>query len=94
MRRHLRRAKPAIVMIVIGYSVGLASAFWLRGWGVFTTVHGFVSTMALLLFLGTGLLGWRLEKGRSRAVEAHAWLALAGVGAAVASFFTGFVLLP
>ncbi|MBW2242918.1 MAG: hypothetical protein JRH01_13120 [Deltaproteobacteria bacterium] len=94
MRRHLGRAKPALVMIVVGYSAGLASAFWLRGWGVFTTAHCFVSTAALLLFVATGVLGRRLEKGRSRAVEAHAWLALAGVGAAVASFFTGFVLLP
>lgn len=94
MRRHLRRAKFALAMIAVGYSAGLASAFWLRGWGVFTTAHGLVSSMTLMLFLATGTLGRRLEKGRSREVETHAWLALAAVGAAVTSFFTGFVLLP
>ena len=93
-RRHLRLAKPALAMIAVGYFVGLASALWLRGWGAFTTAHGLVSSAALLLFLATGVLGRRLEKGRSREPETHAWLALAAVGTAVASFFTGFVLLP
>ncbi len=94
LRRHLRRAKPALVMIAVGYAAGLASAWWLRGWGVFTTAHGFVSTASLLLFVTTGVLGRRLETGRSRNVDTHALLALAAVGCAVASFFTGFVLLP
>ena len=81
-------------MIAVGYLFGLASALWLRGWGVFTTAHGLVSSATLLLFLATGALGRRLEKGRSRKVEIHAWLALTAVGVAVASLFTGFVLLP
>ncbi|MCP5064957.1 MAG: hypothetical protein GY946_00200 [bacterium] len=92
--RHIWRAKSATAMVTVGYSAGLASACWLRGWDVFTTAHGFVSTAALLLFLATGILGRRLETGRSRAVDQHAVIALAAVGTAVASFFTGFVLLP
>jgi len=94
MKRHLRLAKPAIVMICLGFLAGLASTFALRGWGVFSTVHSLVSTTSLLLFVATGVLGRALEKGRSRNVELHAGLALASLGTAVAAFFTGFVLLP
>ena len=92
--RHLRLAKPAILMITFGFAAGLASAIWLRGWGVFTTAHSLVSSTALLLFLATGWLGRQLEKGASRRVDLHALVALAAVGTSVAAFFTGFVLLP
>ena len=46
------------------------------------------------LFASAAVLGWRLEHGRARAFEAHAWLgALAVLGAALAAV-AGFVLLP
>ncbi len=94
LQRHLRLAKPVLLMILAGFAAGLVSAAWLRGWGVFTTAHSLVSSAALVGFLVTGWLGRRLEKGRGRPVEAHAVAALVSVGLAVAAFFTGFVLLP
>lgn len=92
--RHLRLAKAAVAMVLVGFFAGLASAFWLRGWGVFSTAHGFVSSLALLLFVATAREGRALETGASRHLDRHAFLALAAVGTAVAAFFTGFVLLP
>ena len=66
----------------------------LRGWDVLHTAHGAVAVAALTLFLATGALGWRLERGRSRAVEWHARLAALAVLLAAAAIGTGLVLLP
>ena len=93
-RRHLRLARTAVGMISVGFLGGLASSFWLRGFGLFSTAHGLVGSAALLLFLATAALGRELEGGRSRRHDLHAGLALAAIGLAVAAFFTGFVLLP
>ncbi len=93
-RRHLRLAKPALALLVLGFAGGLASSVWLRGWDAFASAHGIVASAALALFLATGALGWRLEHGRSRAAELHGRLALLSVLAAAAAFGTGLVLLP
>ena len=93
-RRHLRLAKPALVLIVLGFAGGLVSSVWLRGWSAFETAHGLVASAALATFLATGTLGWRLEHGASHAVEWHARLAALAVLLAAAAIGTGFVLLP
>lgn len=93
-RRHLRLAKPALVALVIGFCAGLASSVGLRGWNAFGTAHGLVASAALTAFFATGTLGWRLEHGRSRAVEWHARLAALAVLLAAAAIGTGLVLLP
>lgn len=93
-RRHLRLAKPAVVLVLIGFVGGPVSAIWLRGWEPFTSFHGLLGLAVALLFAAAALLGRRLERGRSRAFEAHARLgALAVLGAAIAAV-AGFVLLP
>ncbi len=93
-RSHLRFAKPTMGMLLIGFGAGLLSVVLLRGWDVFSTAHGFVSTTALVLFLATAALGRRLEKGQSREPEIHGILALLSVFSGAAAFGTGFVLLP
>jgi hypothetical protein len=93
-RRHLRLAKPALVLLVIGFFAGLASSVFLRGWDALATAHGAVASAALAAFLATGALGRRLERGRTRAVEWHARLAALAVVLAAAALGTGFVLLP
>jgi len=93
-RRHLRLAKPALVLLAVGFCAGLASSVGLRGWSAFGTAHGAVACAALATFLATGTLGWRLERGISRAVEWHARLAALSVLLAAAALGTGFVLLP
>ena len=93
-RRHLRLAKPAVTLILAGFVGGPLSALWLRGWDPFTSFHGVLGLTVASLFAATALLGRRLERGRSRAFEAHARLgALAVLGAALAAV-AGFVLLP
>jgi len=93
-RRHVRLAKPALLLLALGFAGGIASALWLRGWDAFETAHGLVASAALAALLATGALGWRLEHGRSRAVEWHARLAALSVLLAAAAIGTGFVLLP
>lgn len=94
LRLHLKLAKPAVWLIGAGFGLGLASAVWLRGLRFLANAHGLVASAALALFVATGILGWRLEHGRSRARDAHALAALLALLAAIAAFGTGLVLLP
>jgi hypothetical protein len=93
-RRHVRLAKPALVLLAFGFALGLASSVGLRGWSALGTAHGAVASAALAAFLATGALGRALERGRSRAVEWHARLAALSLLLAAAALGTGFVLLP
>ncbi len=93
-RRHLRLAKPAVALVGVGFVLGPLSAVALRGWRVFASFHGLLALVVVALFAAAAVLGRRLEQGRSRAREAHAWLgALAVLGAALAAV-AGLVLLP
>ena len=93
-RRHLRLAKPALVMISLGFVAGIASAVLLRGWDAFGTAHSALASAALVSFLVTGFIGRRLERGDRSAIEWHARLAALSVLLAAAALGTGFVLLP
>ena len=93
-RRHLRLAKPAIALVLVGFVGGPISAVALRGWQPIASFHGALGLVVAALFVTAAVLGWRLEHGRTRAFEVHAWLgALAVLGAALAAV-AGFVLLP
>jgi hypothetical protein len=93
-RRHLRLAKPAVALVLVGFVGGAVSAVVLRGWPAFGSLHGLLGLAVASLFLGAAVLGRRLERGRTRAFDAHAWLGgLAVLGAALAAV-AGFVLLP
>jgi len=93
-RRHLRLAKPAVLLLLIGFAGGPISAVWLRDWRAFGSFHGMLGAVVASLFLAAAVLGRRIERGRTSALEAHAWLgALAVLGAALAAV-AGFVLLP
>lgn len=93
-RRHLRLAKPTLLCVSIGFAAGLTSSVVLRGWDALHTVHGAVAVAALTLFLATGTLGRRLERGKLGVVEWHARLAALSLLLAAAAIGTGFVLLP
>ncbi len=92
--RHLRLAKPAVALVLVGFAGGPLSMAFLRGREPFDTAHALAGTTAALLFAATALLGRRLERGRSRPHEAHALLAALATLAAGAAAITGFVLLP
>jgi len=92
--RHLRVAKPAVVAIAFGFLGGLGSWLWLRGGDVFGTFHGVVALLVMGCFVGAAVLGRRIEKGRSRSLDAHALLGGLGVLLAALAAVAGFVLLP
>src|SRR5512145_874744 len=93
-RRHLRLAKTAVAMVLVGFAGGPISAVWLRGFDPFATLHGWLALGAALLFATTAWLGHRLEHGALQWRELHARLAIASLLAAAAALGTGFVLLP
>jgi hypothetical protein len=93
-RRHLRLAKPTLVLLVVGFAGGIASSVLLRGWDALASTHGRVGCAALAALLAAGALGRRLEHGERGAVEWHARLAALSVLLAAAAIGTGFVLLP
>jgi hypothetical protein len=92
--RHFRFAKPAVALALIGFALGPLSMWWLRGRAPLETAHSLAGIVTVGLFAAAGLIGRRLERGSSRAVELHARLALAAVLAALAAAIMGFVLLP
>jgi hypothetical protein len=94
LRRHLALAKPALLLVVLGFAGGPLSMAWLRGREPFGTAHAWIGSTALVLFVAAGILGRRLERGRGRPLDAHALLATLAVLAAAAAALTGFVLLP
>lgn len=93
-RRHLRLAKPAVVLVCVGFVGGPLSAVWLRNWTPFGSFHAWLGLLAAGLFAAAALLGRRLETGRSRAFDLHALLGALGVLAAAVAAVAGFVLLP
>jgi hypothetical protein len=95
LRAHLRIAKPAIVVVLIGFVAGPASSFWLRGWDPFEKLHSWLGLAAAGLFVATALLGRRLEQRRRGArAGLHGLLGLLGVLAAALTAMAGMVLLP
>ena len=92
--RHLRIAKPAVAILLVGFVGGPASAVWLRGWEAFGTFHSVLGAIAAFLFLVTGLEGRRLERATGGDRDRHALLAVVAVAFGAVSAFAGFVLLP
>ncbi len=93
-RRHLRLAKPAVVMVLVGFVVGPLSAVFLRGWDPFASFHGWLGLLAAALFAAAAALGHRIEEGQSRAFDAHALLGMLAVLFAAVAAVAGFILLP
>lgn len=93
-RRHMRFAKPAVVVLLAGSVSGPLSAVYLRGWEVLGTFHGWVALLAALLFGGCAWLGHRLEHGDLERRQAHALAGVLAFLVASLASLAGFVLLP
>jgi len=98
---HVRVAKVAVAMLMLGFLAGPLSTLLLRGWTPFATFHGFAGATAGILFAVTARKGRALERGPARGGandphnrDVHAILALASVGCGAMAAFAGFVLLP
>jgi len=92
--RHLRFAKPAVVLIALGALAGPPSSWLLRDWTPFQTFHAWAGLAALSAFAATAVLGRRLERGLAVARPLHARLALLAALAAGLAAVSGLVLLP
>lgn len=92
--RHLRFAKPAIVLLLAGFVAGPISAISLRGWELFGSFHAWVGLVCIALFVAAAHYGRELEQGRSRAFDIHALLGLLAMLAAAVAAVAGFGLLP
>jgi Protein of unknown function (DUF4079)/Eukaryotic cytochrome b561 len=93
--RHLRLAKLAVALLPVGFAAGVASAVLLRGWEALGSAHGWISSTTLALFLAAAFVGRKLERRSAPASpDPHALLGVLAALCAVASLFSGFVLLP
>ena len=93
-RNHLRFAKPAAVLVLVGFAGGPISWVWLRGNEPFSTFHGAVGLLVASLFATAAVLGRRIETGRGRAFDAHAAFGAAALLLGALAAVAGFVLLP
>ncbi len=92
-RRHLRLARPAVILALIGFVGGPLSMAWLRDRPPFETAHAVAGSLAAACFLAAGWLGHRLEHGQGSR-DLHATLGVAALLAGAVAAVMGFVLLP
>ena len=93
-QRHLRLAKPAVALIVVGFLLGPLSSYFLRDWTPFQTFHALAGSLAVALFLAAARYGSQLEIGLRGARVPHLRFVLAAMLCAAVAAISGFVLLP
>jgi hypothetical protein len=93
-RRHLRLAKLAVPVVLVGFVAGPVSMALLRSRAPFGTLHAVLGSVVAALFLAAAVWGRQVERGRLDAAALHGRLALAAVIGAGAAAIAGFVLLP
>jgi len=100
LRSHVRVARPAVVLLLVGFAGGPLSALLLRDWRPFGTLHSWLGVVACGLFAAAGWLGWKLQTGRveggsrRRAAERHGLVAALALLVAAVTAAAGMVLLP
>ncbi len=92
--RHLRLAKPAVALLLLGLALGVGSVATLRDWEPLGTFHAGLGLLVALLFGATATLGRRMETGRGRHHDVHALLGLLAMLVAAITAVAGLVLLP
>jgi hypothetical protein len=91
---HLKWAKPAVVLVLIGAITGPVSMALLRGESPLGTLHAWLGIAVALLFGAAGVVGRRLEHGRGASRDVHTLLAVLAVLAGGAAAVAGFNILP
>jgi len=57
---HLRLAKPAVIVVAVGFLGGIVSAYFLRGWTPFENFHGWLGLAVAGLFVAAAVVGHRI----------------------------------
>ena len=97
MQRHTQLGWIFLGCLSTGYVFGLLSMRLFRDQALFQSAHFFFGTLALLLFLGGGYMGWRLQRGTRRYADVrdvHGFLAYLGLFVSLGVAVMGFILLP
>jgi hypothetical protein len=95
--RHTQLGLIFVGCLIGGYLLGLLSMPLFRQRPPFRSAHFFFGTLALLLFVGGGYMGWRLKQGTERYADVrdiHGFLVYLGLFVALAVAVMGFILLP
>jgi len=95
--RHTQLGLIFVSCLSGGYLLGLLSMPLFRDRPPFRSPHFFFGTLALLLFLGGGYTGWRMQRGTEWYAEVrdiHGFLVYLGLFMALAVAIMGFILLP
>ena len=80
-----------------GYLLGIGSMLWFREQAPFQSAHFYFATLTVLLFLGGGYTGWRLQCGTKQYADVrdiHGFLAYLGLFISLGVGVMGFILLP
>jgi hypothetical protein len=94
---HLRVAKPAVVLLLVGFLGGPLSALFFRDWAPFGTLHSWLGVVAATLFASAGWLGLGMQRGRlrrDRGASLHGLLGTLGTLFGAVAAVAGMVLLP
>ena len=97
MQRHTQLGWIFLGCLTAGYGFGLLSMWLFREQALFRSAHFFFGTLALVLFLGGGYMGWRLQRGTRRYADVrdvHGFLAYLGLFVSLGVAVMGFILLP
>jgi len=94
---HLRLARPAVPVLLVGFVGGPLSAVFLRDWTPFGTFHAWLGLLAAALFGTAGWLGLEMQRGRlrrDRHANLHGLLGTLGMLVGALAAVAGMVLLP
>ena len=97
MERHVQLGWIFLGCLCAGYGIGLLSMWLFREQALFRSAHFFFGTLALLLFIAGGYMGWLLYRGTPRHADVrdvHGFLAYLGLFVALGVAVMGFILLP
>lgn len=91
--QHIRFARAALTIGLVGLVLGPLTWVGLRGEPLLSSLHGKVGVATATLALGAWLVGRRLAVGRGQR-ELHALLGILTVLGALVALLTGLELLP
>ena len=94
---HLRVARPAVVLMLVGLVSGPVSAVWLRDWSPFSSFHAWLALLAASLFGSAGWIGLQMQRGRlerSQGANLHGLLGTLAMLVGAVAAAAGMALLP